>query len=158
MIYKWSIGLYESVDANDAGAELERIEKENGEITNQAVVDAARDDGNILHGLFEWDNNIAGEKWRLTQARNIIAALVVVPDKEKDYDKRAFVNITSNPENPKNSPRYINYETAMMDAELRGILLDNAKQELIRFKSKYKKLTELAKVFAAIEELEGVKG
>lgn len=154
MVYKWSINLYASVDANAAGAELERIEKANGEITNQAVVDAARKTGNVLHGLFEWDDKVAGEKWRLNQARCIIAALVVVPEQEKDYDKRAFVNVVSNPENPQHAPRYINYETAMSDAEMREILLDNAKAELIRFKSKYKKLTELAKVFAAIDELE----
>ena len=155
MVYKWSIGLYASVDANAAGKELEKIEKEQGEITNKAVVEAAKSKKSVLHNLFDWDDKIAGEKWRLTQARNIIAALVVVPEDKGGYDKRAFVNIVSDPENPAHPPRFINYETAMNDEETRNILLTNAMRELHVFKEKYKKLKELAKVIEAINSIEG---
>lgn len=155
MVYKWSINLYSKVDANAAGAELEKIERENGEITSKAVVEVAKSEQNVLHKLFDWDNKIAGEKWRLTQARSIIAALVVVPEKKGGYDKRAFVNIVNDPENPSHPPRFINYETAMNDEETRNILLANAMRELHVFKEKYKKLKELAKVIEAINSIEG---
>lgn len=155
MVYQWSIGLYASVDANDAGAELERIEKENGEITSQAVVDAARSKKNVLHGLFEWDDKIAGEKWRLNQARCMIAALVVVPEEDKSYDKRAYVNIVKRSDNKQEQARYINYESAMSDEEMRATLLENAKEELRIFREKYKTLSELAAVFEAIDKAVG---
>ncbi len=152
MVYKWSIGLYSKVDANVAGKEIERIEKENGEVTNQAVVDAARPKESVLHGLFEWNDKIAGEKWRLQQARCMLAALVV--DQSDDgYDKRAFVNVTPAPENPSNPPRFINYKDAMRDEDMRETLLKNAIHELEILKDKYETLTELQEVFTAIESV-----
>ena len=142
--------MFSKVDANDVGKEFERIEKENGEVTNKAIVDAARSEENVMHDLFEWNDKIAGEKYRLQQATNIIAALVVEAD-NNGYDKRAFVNITDNPHAVRNTPRYINYETAMSDEDMRKVLLKNALQELVIFKSKYKALKELSKVFESIE-------
>jgi type II secretory pathway component PulL len=155
MVYKWSIGIYDKVDANVAGAELEKIEQEHGEVTQQAVVDAARPKKSVLHDLFEWDDKIAGEKWRLNQARCLIAALVVVPDEDKNYDKRAYVNIVKRAEHHQEQARYINYENAMSDQELGQTVLQNAKQELAAFRDKYKSLSELARVFEAIDEVVG---
>ena len=154
MVYKWTMSMFASVDANDVGKEIERIEKENGEVTNKAVVDAARSKENVMHSLFEWDDAVAGEKYRLTQAASMIRALVVVPENKGEYDKRAFVNIVENAENPKNIGRYINYDTAMSDEDMRKIVLKNALHELIVFKGKYKALKELAKVYEAIDEVQ----
>lgn len=152
MVYKWSIGLYSSVDANVAGKEIERIEREQGEVTNQAIVDAARPKESVLHGLFEWNNKIAGEKWRLQQARCMLAALVV--DQSDDgYSKRAFVNVTPSPEFPSSPPRFINYKDAMRDDGMRDTLLRNAVRELHVFKEKYASLKELKDVITAIDSI-----
>ena len=154
MVYKWSIGLYAKVDANLAGSELERIERENGEITNTAVVDAARPEDSVLHCLFDWDDREAAEKWRRTQASNMIGALIVVKDENTtDYSKRAFVNVVHDPHSLKSPPRYIRIDNAMANTETRKILLNNAKQELKRFKEKYSCLNELADVFALIDQM-----
>jgi hypothetical protein len=40
--------------------------------TPEGVVEAARAETSPLHGFFEWDDNIAGEKYRLGQARDLI--------------------------------------------------------------------------------------
>lgn len=152
MIYKWSIGLYSKVDANDAGKELERIEKETGGISNHDVVDAARPEGSVLHDLFEWDDKKAGDKWRLVQASNIISALIVV-NEDSQYNKRAFVNITKSPMLPKNKPRYIRIDNAIQDENTRKILLNNAKEELRRFREKYRALKELTEIFDLINKL-----
>ena len=155
MVYKWSIGIYDKVDANVAGAELEKIEQEQGEVTGQAVVDAARPKKSVLHGLFEWDDKIAGEKWRVEQAKHMIAALVIVPEEDRNYDKRAYVNIVKRSDNKQAQARYINYENAMSDEEMRETVLQNAKEELAIFREKYKSLSELAGVFEAIDKVVG---
>jgi len=54
--------------------ELQKIAlKGQGILTPQAFVDAARPEKAVLHGLFEWDDKLAGEQYRLGQARAIIS-------------------------------------------------------------------------------------
>ena len=53
--------------------ELNRISKKNkGKITPDAVVDSARNPHSPLHPCFEWDDSIAGDLYRLGQARELI--------------------------------------------------------------------------------------
>jgi hypothetical protein len=51
---------------------LEKIEKSAGILTANAVVEAAQDERHVLHSYFEWDNSVAGLKYRLDQARGLI--------------------------------------------------------------------------------------
>ena len=57
--------------------ELERIYETNGVLTPEAVVDDARPDDAPLHSHFEWDDALAGEQYRLVQARHLIRAVTV---------------------------------------------------------------------------------
>jgi hypothetical protein len=52
----------------DALRELER----DGRLIPSEVVDSARDPDSPLHSHFEWDNDEAAEKYRLSQARTLI--------------------------------------------------------------------------------------
>lgn len=150
MVYKWSVGLYAKVDANDVGKEFKKIEKKNGEVTKSLIVDAARSKDNVMHDLFEWDDKVAGEKYRLNQAGLIMSALIVEKERDKNYGGRAYVNIESTDE-LLSKGRYVNYETAMSDDDMRSVVLRNALKELASFREKYKELKELEKVFAAID-------
>lgn len=152
MAYKWSTNLYSKVKAEDAGREFEQIEKENGYITPEAVVDRARPEDSVMHKLFEWNDSIAAEKYRTQQAGCIIGALIVTKS-ETNYTKRAFVNIVASPHNPQNKPQYIRIDRAFSDPVTKDILLKNAIAELKRFKEKHAALKELSKVFNEIDKL-----
>lgn len=52
--------------------ELMAIRSEYGHLTPANVVRAATDPSHALHDRFEWDDAVAGEKYRLGQARQII--------------------------------------------------------------------------------------
>lgn len=53
--------------------ELRRIHNSNGgKLTPAAVVKAARSPKSPLHNRFEWDDSVAGEKYRLIQAGDLI--------------------------------------------------------------------------------------
>jgi hypothetical protein len=58
--------------------EFAAIEEAGGRITPKAVVDAARPEDSPLHSEFTWDDSVAGEKWRLQQARHLILRIRVV--------------------------------------------------------------------------------
>lgn len=62
----------------DLRGELQAIYDEHKRLTPSLVVDAARDEAHPLHARFEWDNAIAGEKYRLDQARDLIRSVRVV--------------------------------------------------------------------------------
>lgn len=57
--------------------ELTALHRENGRLTAQLVVDAARPVGHPLHDRFEWNDAVAGEKYRRTQAAELIRSVKV---------------------------------------------------------------------------------
>lgn len=71
----WKInGIYKA-DADIIGNEIQSI---GSQFTTKDIVNKARDKNTQLHKLFEWNNKIAGEKYREIQAGDIIRNLVVV--------------------------------------------------------------------------------
>lgn len=54
-------------------AALEDLARQhNGAVTPQEVVEAARPETSPLHDYFEWNDNEAAQKYRLTQARGLL--------------------------------------------------------------------------------------
>lgn len=141
--YKWTTGARCAVDANIAGAVCEQLE-ERGELTAERLVDVSRPEDAPLHGAFEWNDAIAAEKYRVTQAGYIIRSLVVVVESEDEAKPiRAYF--------PTEVKHYENIRTIIETEDKRKKLLQTALQELTAFKRKYAALSELCKVFAAID-------
>lgn len=138
---------------NDAAVqELKRIAAQSGGVLKpRAVVDAARADTSPLHSYFEWDDSKAAETHRIWQARQVISVAV-------DYQKigngemvetQVFVSLTTD---RRDEGGYRVVTAVMSDEDLRRQLLVDARGEMIRFKEKYRRLSELADVFKAIED------
>ena len=131
------------VDAQTAGNELQRIYERDGVIEPETVVEESKSPSAPLHSCFEWDDEKAAHKYRITQAQNIIRAIVVV-DEAKQPETRAFVNVQR---------EYHPVSVVVRNPEKREILLQNALNELRWFERKYNTLQELSAVFSAIEEV-----
>lgn len=72
-------------------SELESIYSTDGALTPASVLDRARSESSPLHGLFEWDDTVAGEKFRLVQAQKLITKVKVTyraPSGEKQTVRR----------------------------------------------------------------------
>lgn len=150
MAYKWGTFQY-SVPAEKVGREFEKLEKKHGEITNEIVVEAARSEKSVLHNMFEWNDEIAGQKYRLIQAQQITCSLSYVGEDKQVH--RAFMNVTTKAPTVKGT--FWNVNRAMTDENARMIILKNAASELFAFQKKYERINELAEVFAAIDHLKG---
>ena len=148
MVYEWRFPM--GIPAQKAGAELERIERKHGALTAATVLDESRDSKAVLHPCFEWDDTKAAEKYRLSQARCIIASLTVTVREEQRAPVRAFVNVA---ETRRDEGKFINVAAALSDADMRRIVIRHAIAELESFLKKYRGLEELAEIFAAIESL-----
>ena len=145
--YKWKVNGICKVDADEVGKLCEGLEKGTG-LTAKNLVDASREEGSLLHDEFEWDDAVAGEKYREEQARKIIINLAVtVEDREDGGAERAYVSID------RGSKSYESITTVLADTEKTTVLLDLALRDLQAFKRKYARLKELAGVFRAIDKL-----
>jgi len=80
------------VDAQTIGEALSDIEREEGAITPEAVVDSARPEDSPLHPCFTWDDRVAAEEFRKSEARNLVR-VVRVEAPEAAPSIPAFVNV-----------------------------------------------------------------
>lgn len=117
------------------------------DITPERVLDIARDENTELHKCFEWDDGIAAEKYRLSQARQLITYLIVKSDDEKEDTPVRVFQISSEPQTYQPIKVFIENEDEYK------ILLKRAKTELVNIRNRYKQLSELEEVFAAIDSL-----
>jgi hypothetical protein len=67
------------------GNELDRIHEKHGALKPTNVVEEARPEEAPLHPVFEWNDSIAAEEWRLHTARNLIRSVqVITSDNQKE--------------------------------------------------------------------------
>lgn len=149
MVFQWATGTRTNIDANVAGNVCKELENTVG-LSARSLLDASRPKNAPLHDAFEWDNNVAAEKYREDQARYIIRHLVVVPTEVKKETHRAFFPIVTD---DGESKQYENIETIIANPVKQNYLLDMAKKELQSFKKKYETLSELKPVIEAIDSV-----
>lgn len=141
----WKIkGLYKQ-DPNDVKNEIDSL----GETPSlHDVIEKARDVRSVMHNMFEWDDAIAGEKYRESQAKQIIRMLVVVDDKEENTEPVRYYVSTYNRDQTYTPTRLI-----VRDEDAYQNLLKAALAELMAFKKKYATLNELDELLRLIDEV-----
>lgn len=151
--YSWGSGVKYSVPADVVGHTLEGIEERDGKVTKKAFLEESRPEDAPTHSMFEWNDAIAAEKYRMVQSGKIINNLVVTvhsEEREEPITAKALVNVE--PEENKHAS-FISITTAMSSADTAEIVLKHALAELETFENKYRSLKELADVFAAIDKV-----
>lgn len=123
--------------------ELERIYVRDGALTSVAVVEAARPEESPLHHRFEWDDHVASDLYRLTQAAALIRSVHVtiqVQGRKDPSRVRAFVSTTTTEEFEGElslpvTGRYV----AIGDLDDRGrtVVLENMARDWRTLKRKY---------------------
>jgi hypothetical protein len=135
---------------------FQKLAKEQG-LTPQKLVDIARDDKHVLHGYFEWHDGVAAEKYRQTQARQLIQSVKVriVTAPEQVTHLRAIMSVPANGKEVR--PRYAMTSEIASDKDATERIKEQAIVELARLRKKYDALILLpkfAKIFTAVDELE----
>lgn len=152
MIYKYSwSGFSRPVPAEKVATHIKNLEAEHGTVTSEIFLESARDESSEMHKLFEWDNSVAAEKYRVMQAAQIIVSIRVTTiddDGKKSEPSRVFVNVAK--EHNRNC-QYVQINTAMEEQNTRDQVLKHALTELSWFRSKYGQLQEMARVIRAID-------
>ena len=135
------------------GEFLDKIAKEkNGTVKPQDVVEKSKKKYSPLHDYFDWDDDSAGEKYRLHQARNLINSIIVVVKYDhKEKEQRAFYSVNETPNEEDVNKVYVTMERVMTEPELRKQVLDRGLKEVEYWQQRYADYNELSKIFIAIK-------
>lgn len=145
MVYQWKVPGVMPVDAQTAGTELERIYATHGRLEPSDIVDESRDEQAPLHRCFEWNDAAAAEKYRQSQAANIIRSIVTVQETERGpQEVRSYVHVQTG---------YQPISVVVNSEEQMNTLLRSALRELSAFRQKYSALSALRPVFDAATQV-----
>jgi hypothetical protein len=140
-----------ALSAQIVGAEIERIESVAGVCSPRALVNESRPEDAPLHEVFEWDNEVAGEQFRVIQARAVIRNVVIV---DGESALPAFVHVTvTDAESDEDREGYMNSAAAMAEARTRTQVLREAVGQLNGLRRRYADLQELAVVWTAVDQV-----
>ena len=157
--YEWSkkfnaeirgVTLNDQPDASEVGAVLNSIQKKDGGISPEALVKVSKPKRSKTHGMFEWDDTIAGERYRLEQARLAIRSIAVVVHVPENGDKqiRAFSSIKQE----EGGRAYVNTVDAMQERETTDALLQDCLNSLLRFRKRWADLAAVAEALKPLDE------
>lgn len=148
--YEWWDGYSRKVDANVVGGVVEQLEAEHGAATKEDFLEISRPEESPTHCLFEWDDSVAAEQYRLSQSTKIINSLrVVYLNKDKDDVKvSAFINTAP----PKGKCTYESIENALSHEGKREIILNRIRGELDAFIIRNQHIEELADLLIEASE------
>lgn len=123
--------------------------KKDGLIRAADVVDAARDKNSALHGKFEWDDGEAGEKYRLVQARALLAVCVQYIDSgAKRVPTKVFVSLSTDRTKRDGEAGYRAFVDVIENEDMRTQLLMDSLNQMRSFEQRYKTLKELEGLLA----------
>lgn len=151
--YKWRDGTPYATDPELVGGVVEQIEARDGAVTRESFLEASRAEDSPTHSMFEWDDAIAAEKFRLNEASKIIGALQIVYD-DADGTERSvsgFINV-------KNEKRAVfkNVVDALSDQESRELIIARLRREVESLIERNRNIEELADILReALASLEG---
>lgn len=153
MVYRWREGSRWRGKAQEIGERIEHIRiAAGGTITPHDVVEEARHEASPLHPVFEWDDVKAANEYRVTQARELVADVMVVYAEEVEGAPRDPVRAFASVAHNGNATAYTGTLDAMRSPEMRASVLAQAKKELEGWRRRYRHYQELAQAVQRVDE------
>jgi len=118
-----------------------------GHLRPKAVVSEARNAKHLLHRHFEWNDEVAGELYRLDQARTLIRAVQIVNEKD-DSKTPAFISIAE-----KAGVSYRTLTDVLTNADLQAQALKQAERDLEAFEKRYRQFEEICELIKTARDL-----
>ena len=123
--------------------ELQKIYDQRGQLTPALVVEEASDPAHPLHSRFEWDNSVAGERWRKAQAQELIRSVKVVYKQATERDPARSVRAFHAVRRPDGNV-YEPAERVVEDPFTRQLVLADMEREWKALKRRYEQFSEFA--------------
>ena len=155
--YIYREGFTLPVDPCDLKNRLDQIEKKYGNIKPEFLIKEAKKKNDILHNLFEWDNEKAAHEHRLQLARRIIISISIV----ETPTISTFVNVRKPAKEAKEERFYVSTDKALNDKIYREQIKVQCLHTIKYWHKKYKEYGFLSKhvdkAQLVIEEIESIE-
>lgn len=143
---------FKKKDVQNIGEFISNIENKT---TKNILSEIKKQKDHVIHEYIEWDDEIASEKYRLQQVRNIVNHVEVKILKSTSSESvRAFHCIVSSNSDKKGKDElteYVPIAVVMEDDEKRSQVIKRAKTELINWRDRYKIYNELKEIICVLE-------
>lgn len=124
---------------------LQAIYDARGTLSAPLVVDEARDPNSPLHSRFEWDDTVAGDRYREVQARELIRSVRIVyreaKGKRPEGSTRAFQHIRRD-----DASTYVPSDEVARDPILTQIVLMDMRREWKTLQARYAHFEEFTRM------------
>lgn len=139
----------QKVTREDVIEAVERIAKDDvdGLVQPAAVVEAARDPESPLHDYFEWDDTAAAERYRLVQARHLLARIRVVVTETQPL----MVNVRLSTADGGQRRGYVTMQRAAADPSLYEQIATEARAGIASYRNR---LSAFEQARAAVAQLD----
>ena len=146
IVAKWKKG-FESLYKADANLVANEILEIGDNVSPKEVLEKAKQEDTELHKCFEWDDGIAAEKYRLSQAGGILRTLVIKREETESCAKpeiRRFYKTKGN-------EGYKPSEIVFRKQDEYEALVQRCRTELLYVKSKFSNVSEYNEVWNLID-------
>lgn len=120
---------------SDLRTELLKIREKRGLLTAPIVVEEATDPEHPLHGRFTWDDHEAAQRWRITEAYQLLRVTFRVTMNDRHADLRAFHVLRATEEHPQS--QYVPIEEIATDPVAEKIILNQMRRRWHDFRITY---------------------
>lgn len=152
----WEPGSQRTARGTDPQVVADEIFSISDSPTAEQIIDMASDPDRESYKLFDWDDAVAGPKWRKEQARLVMRSLKVefIQDTNLDVEPKKFTPCRLFYGNPIESEGFVAITKIMGNKDMYQQLLERAKMEIKSFRKKYAMLKELEALFEMIDTIE----
>lgn len=161
-VYEWkdrlqvatrAISLNKVVDPQKAGEAIEELRDDNGEVTPEVLVDAARPKRSFFHKSFNWEDVDCAERYRLEQARYILRSVQVVVEVPEGSTRkiRAFTSVSS-VEDPRKRAYVHTVEAMESSDDIQTEILHQCLAGLVAWRRKWADLNELSDFIGTVNK------
>lgn len=119
--------------------------------TPEQIVEAAKNPERELHKCFCWDDEEAARKYRIFQARQVVCHLVVKREQEQESETATHPTEIRLLHKTDSGSGYKPITLITQNKSEYEKLLQNALEDLRRFKAKYASLAELEEIIRLID-------
>lgn len=144
--YTWKEGWNPKISAETVGNVITEIEEKNGVVTKELFLEASRPEDSPTHDIFEWDDKVAGELYRLSISNKVIIQLKVEIETGEDQKEKAYVPAFINIKSANEGAEYKNIVDALSEQETRELILKRLRREVEALIERNKHIDELADI------------
>ena len=134
--YEYRPGREHSIPVEELAEEFDRMRAIEGKDPSpRMIVDYARDPDSRLHGEFTWDDSVAGEKFRLQEARELANSYFIIVIAPTGEETPAMANYSIVQEDGERG--YGDAFDHFKDPTFQESQLDALRRDLVRLISRY---------------------